>query len=89
VTVKWSSAFILEHDIFYHTCVCYTHHCILGYYAKVLRKFYGSVCNILTLVIGGKILLTRNVIVQSLNVDILRVKLWLFEVGYTIIAYKI
>lgn len=38
---------------------------------------------------GGEIVLPKNVIVQSLNVALLRVKLWLFEVGYTMIAYKI
>lgn len=44
-------------------------------YAKGLRKFCGSVCNVLTLVMDGEIVLPRNVIVQSLNVDLLRVKL--------------
>lgn len=62
---------------------------MFGCYAKGLKKFCGSVCNILAFVMGGEIVLPKNVIVQSLNVALLRVKLWLFEVGYTMIAYKI
>lgn len=75
MTFKWSSGFILEGDIFCSTCGFYTQHCILDYYAKRLRKFCGNVCNILTLIMDGEIVLPRNVIVQSLNVDLLRVKL--------------